>query len=88
VRNAVPRNNASTPAMSSEIERHYDEAKRQTEMAAQEAYHKDWEARHLAQHICPWSGEPLTVHGDGAPGNLSCVLCDCFGYKPDEVGKK
>lgn len=48
----------------------------------------DWEAQHLASYICPWSGEPLTDHGDGAPGNLSCVLCDCFGYKPEEVGKK
>ena len=73
--------------MSSEIERHY-QAGKQADQAAQEAYHKEWEARHLASYICPWSGERLTDHGDGAPGNLSCVLCDCFGYKPSEVGPK
>lgn len=71
----------------SEIERHYQAQKQADQQAAQEAYHKQWEAQHLAAGICPWSGEELTDHGDGVPGNLSCVLCDCFGYKPEEVGK-
>ena len=38
-------------------------------------------AKAVDQSMCPFSGEPLTDHGGGNPGTLSCWVCDCFGFK-------
>lgn len=37
--------------------------------------------RALSEGRCPFSGLPLTDHGDGLPGTLSCGVCDCFGFE-------
>lgn len=49
----------------------------------------EWESyKHqcFARGECPFSGLPLTQLGAGAPGSLSCWVCDCFGFAPEEVG--
>ncbi len=53
----------------------------------------EWEAEEaaaLAKGRCPASGQPLILdnpHSDGArEGMMSCEVCDCFGYTPEEVG--
>lgn len=33
---------------------------------------------------CPDSGLPLTRDGEAGPLSLSCEMCDCFGYDPDD----
>lgn len=43
------------------------------------------EKEHVAQGLCPASGLPLHADGEGVPGSLSCDMCDCFGYKFEEV---
>lgn len=34
---------------------------------------------------CPHSGLPLTDHGEGCEGSMSCAVCDCFGFPAVQV---
>lgn len=46
------------------------------------------ERKSLARGICPYSGLLLTSWGNAAAvSDLSCAVCDCFGYRKDEVGR-
>ena len=49
---------------------------------------EQWEAhetRSLSERCCPYSGLPLQPHSWITPGDsLSCAVCDCFGYDPDD----
>lgn len=44
----------------------------------------------LARGVCPFTSERLTVWGNVRvpAGTLSCGVCDCFGYGPEEVGRR
>lgn len=46
------------------------------------------ERRELAAGRCPWSGLVLsrTEIGGGAH-RFMCGVCDCFGYRPEELGQ-
>lgn len=47
----------------------------------------EWRAHEtgaLAALECPYSGLVLLTDGDAGPGSLSCQICDCFGYAPDD----
>lgn len=52
----------------------------------QQAEFEEHERKYLAMRRCPHSGERLTRDGNAGPERLSCWVCDCFGYRPDEVG--
>lgn len=59
--------------------------------AAMQAAKEEYEAherRCIAKGICPWTSEHLTTRGEAGPNRLSCSLCDCFGYMPNEVGNE
>lgn len=43
------------------------------------------EARELAQRVCPDSGLFLTKNGERYGGNMSCNICYCGGYTPEEI---
>lgn len=52
----------------------------------------EWLAREsvaLKKGQCPYTSERLVTWGNVQipAGTLSCSMCDCFGYRPDEVGK-
>lgn len=52
-----------------------------TEMLAEET-------KYLGQRRCPWSGMPLDqLYTPDAFGRntLACLVCDCFGYDPDDI---
>lgn len=34
----------------------------------------------LKKFKCPYSGLPLTKHGEGIQGTMSCSVCDCWGW--------
>lgn len=51
---------------------------------AQRAEWEAFEAKSLRKRECPYSGELLTRHGEAGPHSLSCILCDCFGYDPND----
>ncbi len=44
-----------------------------------------YEQQCLQKRVCPHSRERLTPNGEAGPDRLSCWVCDCFGYKPEEV---
>lgn len=46
---------------------------------------RHFESGRLKAGYCPHSGLLLTVEGEGALGSLSCDICDCFGFAPEEV---
>lgn len=53
-----------------------------------EAESRAHEAAALKNGHCPYTGQALTTTGNvQIPiGTLSCQVCDCFGYNPEEVG--
>lgn len=57
----------------------------------QQAEWDAFERAELAARRCPYSGGALVrrQHDDGPPDPtgaiVSCGVCDCFGYKPEEV---
>lgn len=60
-------------------------------MSASDAQRIEWEAherQQLAKGLCPASGLMLTRRGEPGDGGLYCSVCDCFGYLPEEVGKR
>ena len=65
-----------------EISKAYSNLIKEQQMAEWEAHEKAF----LARGECPHTSERLTTHGEAGPNRLSCSMCDCFGYRPDEVG--
>lgn len=47
------------------------------------AWEKHYAAR-LSERECPYSGLRLTRNGNAGPDSLSCWVCDCFGFDPDD----
>lgn len=53
-----------------------------------EEWWRRYEAEHLGRGICPASGLGLYPWGNAAAvSELSCAVCDCFGYRREEVGQ-
>lgn len=46
-----------------------------------------FESRSLEKRQCPYTHHRLTPWGNVRipEGTLSCGICDCFGYSPEEV---
>ncbi len=62
---------------------YYDE-----QIAEQKAEYERECARQLRAGRCPHSGLRLHPHGNAAAvSDLSCDVCDCFGYSKNEVGQ-
>lgn len=71
---------------------HEDPEKQQAyveEQRKREEEHYAHEAACLARRECPAGGGHLSTWGNVRipEGTLSCGVCDCFGYDPEEVGQ-
>lgn len=58
-------------------------------MDPREAEERVREAEYLKRRRCPHSGLDLRLEvrdGWGLPPGFMCAVCDCFGYRPEEVG--
>ncbi|MBX4168071.1 hypothetical protein K3M35_05240 [Rhodococcus sp. DMU2021] len=47
----------------------------------------DWDRyveSELKKGHCPYSGELLSRNGEAGPDSMSCIVCDCFGFDPND----